>query len=755
MGDGGGSSADGLLELGPTGQAASGSPFLSGSSTPVNAPETVAVDTVGNIWLANNGSSKNDLISFPGTGSSYTAHTATSGCLPEAMAIDGSNNAYFACSGVTNLFKFANTGTVGSPSYGSTATQYGAVGSTPYGVAVDTTGNVWVGSYGSSTISEFPVGFTTSTTPTTYGLSASPYNVAVDNSGNIWSVSSSTLFELLKSGTSYSVNSFTGGGLNSARALAIDGGNDIWVANEATTAISGTTYVSVSEFTDSGTAITVENYEDLPGGYPKALPSSVGTPYMRSLAIDPSGNVWVAGCGLSTSCNTGANSFVLEIVGAATPPVVPLSTAIANDELGCCSFTPTAPGGTPPTSAGYLTLQASSYSPMRDSGSLSFLVTRNGGSTGTVSVSYATSNGTATAGTDYTSTSGTLSWASGNTTSQTITVPWLNTSSYTGSKTFTLTLSSATGGASITPYTSTAVSVSTQVTSSVISANTYPFFANAGNGTNTAPSASVPFYITPPSTYFTLGGTNYTWKLQDPIDIYGGTGGTNGSQFQDEQVTSLSGYSSPYFYLNTNNQMVFSAPSNGAVTEAPGSNGATRSELREEFTGTNNDGSGDWYAYKNNGTITGGTMTGTCKVISVSAGSDETTFAQIHAVGANPFTLLIVKPSNGDVEIRMVNTSANLSSTYAQIIPAYTLGDTISYSLSYSAPSSTSAGTLTVQATDTTTGSTSGQVTLSVDSSWSPIAEYFKLGAYQGGLNTGNLSSAYSQTVYTTWSITH
>ena len=68
-------------------------------------------------------------------------------------------------------------------------------------------------------------------------------------------------------------------------------------------------------------------------------------------------------------------------------------------------------------------------------------VTRSGGSTGPVSVNFSTANGTAVAGTDYTAVSGTLSWADGDATPKTISVPLLNNPVVGGSKTVSVSLS--------------------------------------------------------------------------------------------------------------------------------------------------------------------------------------------------------------------------------------------------------------------------------------------------------------------------
>ena len=81
-----------------------------------------------------------------------------------------------------------------------------------------------------------------------------------------------------------------------------------------------------------------------------------------------------------------------------------------------------------------------------DSGSsqLSFTVTLSQAATGPVTVSYSTANGTATAGSDYTARSGTLTFAAGETT-KTVTVPITGDTAVEGNETFTISLAAASG----------------------------------------------------------------------------------------------------------------------------------------------------------------------------------------------------------------------------------------------------------------------------------------------------------------------
>jgi hypothetical protein len=79
---------------------------------------------------------------------------------------------------------------------------------------------------------------------------------------------------------------------------------------------------------------------------------------------------------------------------------------------------------------------------------LTFTLTRVGAVTGSTSVNYATANGTANAGSDFTASSGTLTYAAGET-SKTISITTIDDTSFEGNETFVVNLSGATGGAII------------------------------------------------------------------------------------------------------------------------------------------------------------------------------------------------------------------------------------------------------------------------------------------------------------------
>lgn len=112
-----------------------------------------------------------------------------------------------------------------------------------------------------------------------------------------------------------------------------------------------------------------------------------------------------------------------------------------------------------PASPGTIQFSGATASVNEGQASIVLTLSRTGGSAGSVAVSYATSNGTAVAGSDYTASSGTVTWDDGVAASQTITIPILNDSVVESAESFTVTLSNVQGGASLGAAASATVTI--------------------------------------------------------------------------------------------------------------------------------------------------------------------------------------------------------------------------------------------------------------------------------------------------------
>jgi len=370
--------------------------------------------------------------------------------------------------------------------------------------------------------------------------------------------------------------------------------------------------------------------------------------------------------------------------------------------LGCGgSSTGTTTVVPPPITPGTLTLSSSSVNVQQSVGSATVMVDRSSGSSGAVAVNYATSDGTALAGTDYSATTGTLLWSGSDTTAKSFAVPVTTTPGFAGTKSFNLTLSGATGGAVL----------------------------GAATGTVTITGSLIP-----PSNFFNLSGV----KLQLPIDQYGGTGGVGNIQYAEQEITSAqltAGFADAYFYADSSNRMVFVDPSNGAVSTPGSGSDHTRSELRELYAGTGADSNNDWTS-----TI-GGTLTASCIVQSVSADSDEATIAQIHNQ-SYVFALLMYRPANNDIAFDLYSSLGSSSHVRTSMVQNISLGTAISYTLVYKGNS------IAV----TVNGVTQN---FAVDPSWAGTPMYFKLGAYHAAPNIGNPAGDHTQTAFSSFAISH
>ena len=116
------------------------------------------------------------------------------------------------------------------------------------------------------------------------------------------------------------------------------------------------------------------------------------------------------------------------------------------------------------TGPGIVVFFPATYTVAESGGSVLLNVERHVGFMGAISVTYATVSGTATAGADFTVTTGTLNWASGDTSARTITVPILQDTILEGNESFTVTLSNPVGGVSIGALNGTTTAATVTIT---------------------------------------------------------------------------------------------------------------------------------------------------------------------------------------------------------------------------------------------------------------------------------------------------
>ncbi|HVT36906.1 MAG TPA: DUF1800 family protein, partial [Nevskiaceae bacterium] len=117
---------------------------------------------------------------------------------------------------------------------------------------------------------------------------------------------------------------------------------------------------------------------------------------------------------------------------------------------------------------GNISMVAPSKDAAQADGSVEIAVARTDGWDGAVSVNFATHNGSAKAGTDYTTATGTLNWGNHDGRIKTIRVALSRDTPFQGARTLTVTVAKAAGGAALGDTTQTAVNVYGSVTNTTL-----------------------------------------------------------------------------------------------------------------------------------------------------------------------------------------------------------------------------------------------------------------------------------------------
>jgi hypothetical protein len=289
---------------------------------------SVAVDSSNNLWIMNEATTV--LQRFSNAGTLLTSVPAPTNPLTGDLFFNGTDAVIDATGNVyadyeNTIFKRTSagvnipyTGGGTNAAWSSNNSTLGSLTTYTHNGYFDSNGNYYVVNNQGTLCVANPA--TANCTYSASGFSAGSASNAVyfsslDANNTFWAIPSSNPtttivgynYTLKTNGVSYT---FTGGGLNTPAATAIDGAGNIWVANAAT----GN---SLSAFTPSGTALS-----------PTAGFGDIGTTNSTNsadLAIDRCGDVWAVYSGYNV---------VVEYIGLATPTVSPTAFATFNGWIG-------------------------------------------------------------------------------------------------------------------------------------------------------------------------------------------------------------------------------------------------------------------------------------------------------------------------------------------------------------------------------------------------------------------------------------
>ena len=302
-----------LTEISPAGAYLSGSTASSSTGfgcSNLTSAIGIAIDQGGFIDVANNGA--NTILKFNPNGTLNSTFSATSINGPNGISIDGAGDIWIANFNATlnKTTELLPTGT--ESSHSPYITGLGNVDITAGPLAV------WETNYKNNFISRIDL---TTFAVTTTNIGGPQGGIAIDHNNNAWIAvtGNGNVFEANDAGTL--LNPFGGYVYpnGSVQNIAVDGLGNIFCGGY----LGATSMGALVEFTNSGTILTPDN-----GFYGSGvIPNTPQPP--EGIAIDGSGNVWIAG-----ATQGSLPAYVAEVIGVAAPVVTPHSTAVTNNTLG-------------------------------------------------------------------------------------------------------------------------------------------------------------------------------------------------------------------------------------------------------------------------------------------------------------------------------------------------------------------------------------------------------------------------------------
>ncbi len=285
--------------------------------------------------------------------------------------------------------------------------------------------------------------------------------------------------------------------------------------------------VNVDYAFNGGTAVSEKDYNPATGtiNFKEGETSKILTLHvLANAALNGSATV-----NLTLTNPTGG--AVLGSPNAAVVTILGTGTGNGSSSSSSYSSVSSAAGGT-------IAFSALGYAVPEKDGKATLTVTRTGSTSAAVNVEYATADGSAKSGSQYSQTSGTISFGSGES-SKTITVTITDNSSIDGNKSFTVILKNPTGGSNLGyPTTATVTIIDDEAVSSgsgVIQFSTDAYIGNESDGSAT---------ITVMRTGTTTGSASVSYATSDGTAIagadYASTSGT---------LTFAAGESTKFFII--------------------------------------------------------------------------------------------------------------------------------------------------------------------------------------------------------------
>lgn len=322
-------------------------------------PQGVAVDAAGNVYVADYGNNRIRKISttgiitnFAGSGTGIDGSAATAADIyhPAAVAVDASGNVYIAETGNHRVRKVNTSGIISSVAGTGVSGYSGDAGaataaklSSPYGVTVDASGNIYIADLGNNRIRKVSGGIITTVAGTgVAGFSGdggaatsaninTPYGMTLDASGNMY-ICDYNNFRIRRVSATGTISTIAGTGnplyggdggmataadLNRPTGIAVDASGNIYIADNNNQRVRKLCVLPVSGTITGPTTVVMGNNITLSTTGTGGTWSSVFT---AKATVASSGMVHAIASGVDTikytatnSCGTSRSVYVINI----------------------------------------------------------------------------------------------------------------------------------------------------------------------------------------------------------------------------------------------------------------------------------------------------------------------------------------------------------------------------------------------------------------------------------------------------------